>query len=70
MKPCVHCGAGIDAPHALNCVVMVAQRGMPFTAVNKVIMRGSEFVARARSHNMALRIANALNVYVPNKGGF
>jgi hypothetical protein len=32
-------------------------------------MRAQEFIAAACSHNMALRIADALNAYPPNKKG-
>lgn len=71
-KPCPHCGAfgGTAAEHLPNCITQFALRGMAFSAVNRVIMRGSEFIARARSHTMALRIANALNKYQPNRSGF
>lgn len=77
--PCTHCGAfgGTTANHQPNCIVaMVKARDardlarLKFVAVGRVIMRGEESIARARTHNMALRIANALNVYVPNRKGF
>jgi len=43
---------------------------MKFVAIGKIVMRGSDFVARACSHTMALRIANALNSYVPTRRGY
>lgn len=70
-EPCTHCGESVG--HNPSCIVSVAARGgslHPFTAIGKVIMRGSEFIARARSRTMALRIANALNQYQPNRSGF
>jgi hypothetical protein len=43
----------------------------PFVAVkgSNVVMRASEFVASACSKTMALRIAAALNVYMPGRRG-
>jgi hypothetical protein len=42
-----------------------------FIAVHRspIVMRGAEFVARACSHTMAKRIANALNKHTPNERG-
>jgi hypothetical protein len=73
-KPCIHCsslGGTVDKHHP-QCVVAFAARGggPAFVAVGKAIMRADEFIARARSHTMALRIANALNQYQPNRSGF
>ena len=45
------------------------QRKHIFVAVDWKIMQGSRRVAVAASKNMALRIANALNAYTPNKTG-
>jgi len=44
---------------------------MPFVAVRKsgIVMRGAQLICRAISHNMAKRIANALNEYKPSKEG-
>jgi len=69
---CVHCGE--SEGHHPNCLVVAAQRGgspVPFAVIEggKVIMRGAEFIARARSATMARRIANALNQYTPNRRG-
>lgn len=36
---------------------------LPFVAVRDTIKRGAETIARAVSHNMAIRIANALNAH-------
>ena len=74
-KPCIHCSSfgGTEDKHHPQCVVAIAARGgsVPaFVAVGKVVMRADEFIARARSHTMALRIANALNQYQPNRSGF
>jgi hypothetical protein len=40
-----------------------------FAAVGWNIVQGSRRVAVAASRNMAIRIANALNSYIPNKTG-
>lgn len=42
-----------------------------FVAVRQsgIVMRGAEFIARAVSHTMAKRIANALNDHKPNERG-
>jgi len=42
-----------------------------FVAVRKspIVMRGAEFICRAISHNMAARIAAALNDYKPDRRG-
>jgi len=44
---------------------------VPFVAVRKsgIVMRGAELICKAVSHNMAKRIANALNSYKPSKEG-
>lgn len=44
---------------------------VPFVAQpgTGIVRRGMYFVARARSHTMAKRIANALNQYTPNEKG-
>lgn len=41
-----------------------------FVAVRKAVMRGPICEATASSHNMAKRIANALNRYRPGKRGY
>jgi len=43
--------------------IFVAVRG------SAVVMRGAEFICSACSHNMAVRIANALNSYKPDERG-
>ena len=40
-----------------------------FANIGTGVMQGSEFIATASSHNMAKRIANALNWYKPGKRG-
>jgi hypothetical protein len=40
-----------------------------FVAVHTSILQGARVIARAISHNMAKRIANALNHHQPNKEG-
>ncbi len=40
-----------------------------FVAVGWAVVQGSRRVAQAASRNMAMRIANALNAYIPNKTG-
>lgn len=42
---------------------------VPFVAVGRAIMRGSEHVAQAVSNNFAKRVAAALNFYRPNSRG-
>jgi predicted amidophosphoribosyltransferase len=41
-----------------------------FVAVRVAVMRGAEWIATAASHNMARRIARALNQYQPNERGY
>jgi len=41
-----------------------------FVAVATTIMQGGRRVAVAVSHNMAKRIARALNLYKPNERGY
>jgi hypothetical protein len=41
-----------------------------FVAVGSNVVRGNEGVAAARSKTMAVRIANALNEYMPGDRGF
>jgi hypothetical protein len=42
-----------------------------FVAIDRNVMRGKdEAIARAVTHNMAKRIANALNRYTPNAKGY
>jgi hypothetical protein len=41
-----------------------------FVATGSNVVRGSLPVCAARTPNMALRIANALNAYTPNDRGF
>lgn len=54
--------AGIEVP--------IDDDGREFVGIGKHIMRGRhEFVANARSATMARRIANALNIYRPNRRG-
>jgi hypothetical protein len=49
----------------------VARSRLPiFVAVKQQVLKGSELIARAVSHTMAHRIANALNAYRPGKKGF
>ena len=52
-------------------VIAADSRTRIFVAVRQspVVMRGAEFVARACSHTMAKRIANALNEHKPNERG-
>jgi hypothetical protein len=75
-KPCPHCGTfgGTLTNHHPDCCTLVgapvAHAGIRFAAVREVVMQGTEFVAKARGHTMALRIANALNRYRPNARGF
>lgn len=40
-----------------------------WVSIGKIVMRGQEAWARARSHTFAKRIANALNQYTPNDKG-
>ena len=40
-----------------------------FANIGTGVMQGKEFIATASSHNMAKRIANALNWYKPGKRG-
>ena len=40
-----------------------------FVAVDRVIMYGKICVGRMKSRNFAIRTANALNEYTPNKKG-
>lgn len=42
---------------------------LPFVAVHSLIKRGTETIARAVSHNFAVRIANALNAYKTDSRG-
>lgn len=42
---------------------------VPFIADSGIVRKGMYFIARARSHTMAKRIANALNTYTPNEKG-
>lgn len=42
---------------------------VPFVAVRRAVMRGSQLEATARSATMAQRIANALNAYRPGERG-
>ncbi len=49
---------------------MNEQKPQPkFVAVGTIVYKGSEFIGRICSHTMAKRIANALNIYRPNKKG-
>jgi hypothetical protein len=48
----------------------IAREIPKFVAVQKTVMRGSEFICNAVSHTMALRISNALNVYRPGSKGY
>jgi hypothetical protein len=49
----------------------IENRPIRFIAVkgSTIVMRGAEFIASACSRTMAKRIANALNIYRPNKKG-
>lgn len=40
-----------------------------FVAARNLVMRGSERIAEACSHNMAIRIANALNAWKTDSRG-
>jgi hypothetical protein len=42
----------------------------PFTTEGKDVRKMGEHIATAKSRNMALRIANALNAYVPGREGY
>jgi hypothetical protein len=42
----------------------------PFAAVGTSVMQGTTSICVARSYNSAMRIANALNEYIPSKRGF
>jgi len=42
----------------------------PFTSEGNDVRKGGEHVAIAKTRNFALRIANALNYYVPNSSGY
>jgi hypothetical protein len=44
-------------------------KNIPFVAVRRAIMRGSQCEATARSATMAQRIVNALNKYEPGERG-
>jgi hypothetical protein len=46
-----------------------ADNGLLFVSRQSSIFRGSEHIATAVSKTMAKRIANALNVYKPNREG-
>lgn len=80
-RPCHHCRETVH--HDPRCIVAVvaarddrdaaresAAKPLPFIAVKLTVMRGSKCEAVASSHNMAHRIANALNSYTPNSKGY
>jgi len=46
-----------------------SQKEHRFAAVDWDVWQGSRRICVAASRNMALRIANALNSYTPNKNG-
>jgi hypothetical protein len=43
---------------------------IPYTTEGVDVRKGGEHIAIAKSRNTALRIANALNAYVPGKQGY
>lgn len=47
----------------------IPQQPIKFTAAGQDVKRGAETIARAVSGNMAKRIANALNSYIPDERG-
>lgn len=67
-------GSGTSIMEALEAAGLLPEkvRGeiVLFSAVGSDVLRGDKPVCVARSHNMALRIANALNDYTSNERGF
>jgi hypothetical protein len=47
-----------------------AERIVPFGVEDADVFRGEDLICNARSHNYALRIANALNAYKPGPHGY
>jgi hypothetical protein len=67
-------GTGITIPKALEDAGLLPEKEraevVQFSAIGSDVLRGDIPVCVARSHNMALRIANALNDYTSNERGF
>ena len=69
MNQCHYCGCVHDSNECLGANYPPPPAPPPFVAVHDTIKRGAETIARAVSHNMAIRIANALNAYKPDRRG-
>lgn len=70
-KTCSDCGAALIGNEARGHRCNRCLESPPkFVAVRLAVMRGSEWIANAGSHNMARRIARALNAYKPNERGY
>jgi hypothetical protein len=67
-------GHGATIPEALEAAGLIPEAPraeiVQFAAIGSDVLRGDKPICVARSHNMALRIANALNAYTPNDRGF
>jgi hypothetical protein len=69
----VRLGSGADIEAALQAAGFlppVAAPSVLFVAVGSNVVKDKDNVAVARSRTMALRIANALNDYVPGDRGY
>lgn len=62
--------AAIDGKNESIALNVREATGQQFVAIRTAIMRGAEHIATTQSHNMAKRIANALNAYRPNAKGY
>lgn len=83
-QQCLKCGRVVDAGAAVcgKCggtelrpysqpkfVAAPRAKQVPALPMGCAVMQGSECVAVAKSHTFAKRIANALNIYKPNREG-
>lgn len=62
---------GVAAQKAIDAIFAAPSPapGPKFVAVGPKVLRAGELICGARSATFARRIANALNVYTPNKRG-
>jgi hypothetical protein len=67
-------GSGSTVEDALKAAGYIPRRGPstypPFLAVNDAVIQEGKLVCTAKSKTVALRIANALNEYIPGDRGF
>jgi hypothetical protein len=67
---CRKCGALLIGNETRGEVCNKCLSAPQFVAIGLAVMRADQCEATARSHNMAKRIARALNLHKPNERGY